>query len=64
MQIFLFSYYSIFILSSFLIIFSSQKKANKSKEQHNSNKTLQYDDISSIYKWAQKNGIYINKKLQ
>ena len=63
MQIFLFSYYSIFILSSFLIIFSSQKKANKSKEQHNSNKTLHYDDISSIYKWAQKNGIYINKKL-
>ena len=63
MQIFLFSYYSIFILSSFLIIFSSQKKANKSKEQHSSNKTLKYDDISSIYMWAQKNGIYINKKL-
>ena len=60
----LFSQYSLFILLSFLICFSSSKKSNKDKERNDSNKTLKYDDISSIYNWAQRNGIYINKQLR
>ena len=59
-----FSQYSLFILLSFLICFSSSKKSNKDKERNDSNKSLKYDDISSIYNWAQRNGIYINKQLR
>ena len=63
MKQFLFTQYALFILLSFLICFSSTKKSNKDKKLHDSNKTLKYDDISSIYNWAQRNGIYINKAL-
>ena len=63
MKQFLFNQYALFILLSFLICFSSTKKSNKDKKLHDSTKTLKYDDISSIYNWAQRNGIYINKAL-
>ena len=63
MKQFLFTQYALFILLSFLICFSSTKKSNKDIKLHDSNKTLKYDDISSIYNWAQRNGIYINKAL-
>ena len=63
MKQFLFTQYALFILLSFLICLSSTKKSNKDKKLHDSNKTLKYDDISSIYNWAQRNGIYINKAL-
>ena len=63
MKQFLFTQYALFILLSFLFCFSSTKKSNKDKKLHDSNKTLKYDDISSIYNWAQRNGIYINKAL-
>ena len=63
MKQFLFTQYALFILLSFLICFASTKKSNKDKKLHDSNKTLKYDDISSIYNWAQRNGIYINKAL-
>ena len=60
MQISIFVSYSLYILVSFLIIISSSKE----QQQPNSNKTLKYDDISSIYNWAKKNGIYINPNMQ
>ena len=50
---------SLFYLFSFLIVFSSSKKPKKS----NYKKQNKYDEISSIYNWASKNGIYINPNL-
>ena len=63
MKLFSFTHYSLFIPLSFLISFSTPSKVHKDKEQHNSNETSKYDDISSIYNWAKNSGIYINKNL-
>ena len=60
MQISIFVSYSLYILISVIIVLSSSKE----QQQPNSNKTLKYDDISSIYNWAKKNGIYINPNMQ
>ena len=59
-------YFSIYFSLSFLLILSSSKKVknSKNKQELKSKEKLKYDDISSIYQWAQKNGIYINNNLQ
>ena len=65
MQLSFFSQCSLYFLISFLIFYSNSKKIPKTKEKQelNTNKTIKYDDISSVYTWAQKNGIYINTNL-
>ena len=49
----------LYFIFSFLIVISSSKE--KAQSQPTDQKKL--DDITSIYKWASKNGIYINPKL-
>ena len=58
MQQFLFMNFSLFYILSFLIVASTSKD-----QQPNSNTSVKYDEISSIFNWAKKNGIYINQNL-
>ena len=58
MQQFLFMNFSLFYILSFLIVASTSKD-----QQPNSNTSVKYDEIFSIYNWAKKNGIYINQNL-
>ena len=59
MQKSLFFNFLLYFIFSFLLVISSSKE--KAKSQPTDQKKL--DDITSIYKWASKNGIYINPKL-
>ena len=59
MKILNISIISLFSLFNFLIVLTSSKKQQK----QNSKKKNKYDEISSIYNWASKNGIYINPNL-
>ena len=58
MQQFFFMNFSLFYILSFLIVASTSKE-----QQSNSNTSVKYDEIFSIYNWAKKNGIYINQNL-
>ena len=58
MQQFFFMNFSLFYILSFLIVASTSKD-----QQPNSNTSVKYDEISSIFNWAKKNGIYINQNL-
>ena len=58
MQQFFFINFSLFYILSFLIVASTSKD-----QQPNSNTSVKYDEIFSIYNWAKKNGIYINQNL-
>ena len=59
MQKSLFFNFLLYFIFSFLIVISSSKE--KAQSQPTDQKKL--DDITSIYKWASKYGIYINPKL-
>ena len=58
----LFQTFTIFIL--ILSISSANKKTKKKKPGQTPKKHVSEEEIPSIYKWAKKNNIYINDKLQ
>ena len=56
--------YHIFIFVLLLILSMSEKTNKKKSNKHSKQKYESKDEIETIYKWAKKNNIYIDEKLQ